>query len=73
MLFLSSKQDEIVPQEQMRRLYALTEKGENRRKWVEIEQAAHNDACLFTEYWDNIRIFWLDSIINDISIYAVPW
>lgn len=56
MLFLSGKQDTIVPQPQMIALRAL--RGQGRKEWREFD-GTHNDTYLSPSYWSTIQM-WLE-------------
>jgi fermentation-respiration switch protein FrsA (DUF1100 family) len=60
MLFLSGKQDQLVPQSQMLALRAL--RGDGRLRWCEFD-GTHNDTYLNPGYWIEIRI-WLEQEIE---------
>ena len=51
MLFLSGRQDALVPPSQMKALKELREDGKAR--WREFD-GEHNTTCLIPEYWEEI-------------------
>ncbi|GBB92426.1 hypothetical protein RclHR1_02000007 [Rhizophagus clarus] len=55
-LFLSSRNDEIIPQEQMLKLYKLAEKSE-KKVWVNFDKALHMDTYTHRGYVETINKF----------------
>jgi len=55
-LFLSSRNDEIVPQEQMLELYKLAGKSE-KKVWVNFDKALHMDTHTYKGYVEAIKKF----------------
>ncbi|ETO29025.1 hypothetical protein RFI_08101 [Reticulomyxa filosa] len=58
LLFLTSERDEIVPNEQMHKLYH-TANSTRFKSWYTISKATHNDAWVVggDQYWNEIRVF----------------
>ncbi|KAG9296439.1 hypothetical protein G9A89_015031 [Geosiphon pyriformis] len=56
LLFLSSRNDEVVPQEQMLKLRDLAKKC-NKKIWVEFEKGLHMDTFLQNGYTEAIKNF----------------
>lgn len=51
MLFLSGRQDALVPPVQMKKLKDL--RGTGKARWREFD-GEHNTTCLIPEYWEEI-------------------
>ncbi|KAK4703765.1 abhydrolase domain-containing protein 13, partial [Phenoliferia sp. Uapishka_3] len=54
-LFLSGKQDELVPPEHMKQLFKLCASG--KKEWKEFAQGTHNDTCIQPFYFAHILSF----------------
>lgn len=64
MLFLSGKQDELVPQAQMKQLHKLRGTGSSR--WREFN-GTHNDTYLNPEYWAEIDKWLAEEIEHKVK------
>jgi pimeloyl-ACP methyl ester carboxylesterase len=62
-LFLSSTKDEIVPCEQMRRLYAAAT-GSRMKRFCDFPHGHHNDLCTKESYCDKIMAFVKDVLAH---------
>ncbi|RIA99510.1 Alpha/Beta hydrolase protein [Glomus cerebriforme] len=60
MLFLSSRNDEIIPREQMLKLYELAGKSE-KKVWVDFDKALHMNTHIFKEYLESIKKFIIET------------
>ncbi|CAG8444474.1 6246_t:CDS:2 [Ambispora leptoticha] len=65
-LFLSSRNDEIVPQKQMRQLYFVAEKAP-KKIWKEFRNALHQDTFLQNGYSEAIIEFIRDTMKKKLS------
>eukprot|EP00762_Andalucia_godoyi_P003970 ANDGO_05684.mRNA.1 Protein bem46 len=73
MLFLAGEKDEIVPHDQMKKLYracALSEEN-GRKTWVSFPRGTHNETCLLPGFYSKIAA-WLKTLAQSHSQATFP-